>query len=268
MKIGPYVEKLNNSQGFKEFRSKYKDAFLVAGFFVLDFETGQNLHQIDYYIPSEKKVAAFTLDKKVILQILDTMSEKVPEKLDLPTNIDLEALRGILEDEMKNRNMTEQIRKIIAVIQNVKGTKMWILNCILSGMEILKAHVDDSTKTVLKMEKASVLDYVKKIPGGMGKGGVPTKMPTPSDIDKQIQQLDKLKEALIKEKGELLGQEDTKEERAEKARQIIASLINADKLRQEELEKKAKAKSSEEKGKSKDKEDSDKKKKKKKDKKD
>ena len=101
MKIQPYVEKLNTSKEYEEFQKKYNDAFLVAGFFVLDFETGQNIHQIDYYIPSDKKVAAFTLDDKVVVQLLDTVNEKVPEKLEMKTKIDLDALKGILDDEMK-----------------------------------------------------------------------------------------------------------------------------------------------------------------------
>jgi len=199
MKIQPYVEKLNSSEEYKKFQGKYKDAFLVAGFFVLDFETGKNLHQIDYYIPGEKKVAAFTLDDKVVIQILDTINEKVPEKLDIQTNIDLDALKGILEDEMKNRNITEDIKKIIAVIQTIEGKKIWVLNCVLSGMEILKAHIEDESQTVLKMEKASVMDYVKKVPGAAAMQQQP-KEPSPEDIDKQLEQLDKLKEVLKKEK--------------------------------------------------------------------
>jgi len=63
MKIQPYVEKLNTSKEYEEFQKKYNDAFLVAGFFVLDFETGQNIHQIDYYIPSDKKAR----DKKCVI---------------------------------------------------------------------------------------------------------------------------------------------------------------------------------------------------------
>jgi len=217
MKIQPYVEKLNGSEEYKKFQEKYKDAFLVAGFFVLDFETGQNLHQIDYYLPSEKKVAAFTLDDKVILQILDTMNEKVPEKLDIKTNIDLDALKGILEDEMKNRNITEEIKKIIAVIQTIEGKKMWILNCVLSGMEILKAHVDDESQTVLKMEKSSVLDYIKKMPGGAAMQQASPKEHSKENIEKQIEQLDKLKEALKKEKEEIeKGKEEKEEEKEEK----------------------------------------------------
>ena len=199
MKIQPYVEKLNTSEEYKKFQGKYKDAFLVAGFFVLDFETGNNLHQIDYYIPSQKKVAAFTLDDKVVVQILDTMNEKVPEKLDIKTNVDLDALKGILEDEMKNRNITEDIKKIIAVIQTIEGKKIWVLNCVLSGMEILKANIEDESQTVLKMEKASVMDYMKKMPGAAAMQQQP-KEPSPGDIDKQLEQLDKLKEVLKNEK--------------------------------------------------------------------
>jgi hypothetical protein len=199
MKIQPYIEKLNSSTAFKQFQEKYKDSFLVAGFFVLDFETGKNIHQIDYYIPSEKKVAAFSLDDDVVLQILNMMTDKTPEKLDIKTNIDLDALKGIIEDEMKNRSITEDIRKVIAIIQTIEGKKIWVLNCILSGMEILKAHIDDDTQTILMMEKSSVLDYIKKIPGA----AVSPKEVTKEDIDKEMEQLDKLKEVLKKEKEKM-----------------------------------------------------------------
>ena len=166
MKIKPYITKLGASKEYKTFQKKYDDAFMMAGFFILDFETGKNLHQIDYYVPSEKKIAAFTIDGGVTMQMLDMINSKIiPEKLDIKTNIDLDALHGILEDEMKNRSITEEIKKIIAILQTIEGKKVWNLNCVLSGMGILKAHVDDESQTVLKMEKASILDYIKKMPG-------------------------------------------------------------------------------------------------------
>ena len=199
MKIQPYIEKLNASEAFKKFQEEYKDAFLIAGFFILDYESGQDVHQIDYYIPSKKKVAAFTLGEEVDFKIMNMMSEKTPEKLDMKTEIDLDAIKGILEDGMKNRNITEELKKIIAVIQNIKGKKVWVLNCILSGMEILKAHIDDETKMILKMEKASVMDYMKKISPQM----MQQKEPTKEDLDKQLEKLDKLKEILKKEEVEL-----------------------------------------------------------------
>ncbi len=202
MKIQPYITKLESSKVFKNFKKEYSNAFLIAGFFVLDYETGANLHQIDYYMPTQKKVAAFTLDGEVALKVMETMNDRIPQKLVIKTKVDLDALKGILQDEMKNRNLTENIKKIIAVVQTTDGKRIWILNCILSGMEILKAHIDDESRTVLSMEKASILDYVKKIPGGRGSNAAPRPL-TKEEIDKQINQLDKIKAELEREKQKL-----------------------------------------------------------------
>jgi hypothetical protein len=209
MKLQPYIEKLNNSSEYKDFQKKYSGAFVVAGFFILDLETGNNVHQVDYYVPSKKKIAAFTLDNEITLQLLDLVGEKVPEKLDIKTKIDLDQLYGILEDEMKNRNLTDDIKKIIVVLQSVEGKKIWNLNCILSGMGILNAHVEDDSRTVLKMEKKSLTDIIKKMPAP----AVETMLPqnkeaqNPEEIKKnaeeKIKKLEELEKAIEKEKAEL-----------------------------------------------------------------
>lgn len=244
MKIKPYVDKLSNSKEYKQFSEQYKDAFLVAGFFVIDFESDRKIHQIDYYIPSKKKIAAFTLDDKLNLQILDAVNKSTPEKLDIQTKIDLEALKGILEDEMKNRGITEDIKKMIVILQTIKGQKVWNVNCVLSGMDILKAHVDDDSKTVLRMDKSSIMDYVKKMPGLAGgmqaqqmqmsqdpeEGGsqVSPQQPqtqtqtqgqqqiTSNDVEKKIQQLDKVKQLLEQKKAELEKIESAKKAKPSK----------------------------------------------------
>jgi len=205
MKIKPYVEKLEQSEEYKNFKIKYPDSFMMAGFFVLDLEGGVNVHQIDFYIPAEKKVALFTLDEGVKLDIKDMIRKdetKDPEKMDFETNIDLDALQGILMDEMKNRGISEDIKKIIAVIQNIDGKKIWNLNCVLTGMEILKSHVEDETKTVLKMDRTSVMDIMKHIPTGMmkaqeGEGDAK------GDAKKEIEQLEKLESEIEEEKKKL-----------------------------------------------------------------
>ena len=50
MKIKPYIEKLNTSKVFSNFKTKHPKAYFSAGFFVLDFQTNKHLHQIDYFI--------------------------------------------------------------------------------------------------------------------------------------------------------------------------------------------------------------------------
>jgi len=227
MKIQPYVNRLEKSKEYKSFQKEHKNAFLSAGFFVLDFEEKKNIHQLDFYVPKEKKMAAFTLDKGVKLQLLDLVNEKVPDKLDIKVKTDLDALYGILEDEMKNRSITENIKKIVAVLQNIDGKRLWNLTCILSGMEILRSHVDDETRSVLKMEKFSMMDLVKKVPGSALAQMQKTKMQMPAmknvnedgeveesapitgakpaeqKIDDQIKQIDRIEGVLEKKKEEL-----------------------------------------------------------------
>ncbi|MDP1695989.1 MAG: hypothetical protein Q8L29_03685 [archaeon] len=237
MKIKVYLDKLGNSQEYKDFTKEHSDAYLIAGFFVIDLEAGKNINQIDYYIPSKKKVAAFTLDNHVHVQILKTMNNSVPPKLDLATKIDLDAIPGILEDEMKNRSITEEIKKIVAIIQNIDGKKIWNINCVLSGMSILKAHIEDESKSVLKMEKSSILDYIQKLPmpqqagqpGGQqiqiqpqsAQSVPPQNMQvSPAAAKDQIEKLNKLEEAIEKEKARIKKEvlDEEAEESKKKAR--------------------------------------------------
>jgi len=207
MKIQPYVEQLEQSEEYKDFKIKYPNAYIIAGFFVLDFEANANIHQIDFYIPEEKKIAAFTLDEGTKLQLMEMLNKSAPEELNLKTNIDLEALKGILEDEMHNRGMSESIKKLIAVIQDVKGKKVWNVNCVLSGMEILKSHVDDESKTVLKIEKQNLMDLVKMMPKKQMMQQQPA---SGGDVKSQIQNLDKLEAEIEKEKTRLKTEMDKK----------------------------------------------------------
>lgn len=216
MKIKPYVDMLEKSKEYKDFKIKYPSSFMIAGFFVIDFEAGKNIHQIDFYVPSEKKIAAFTLDKGVTFQLLEMMtkSAKPPEKLDLNTNIDLDTLSGILTDEMRNRSMSENIIKMIAIIQSIEGKKIWNINCVLTGMEILKSHVEDESKTVLKIEKTSLIDIMKKIP----KQGLaaPT---TKKGVKEEMKKLDKLELEIEKER-EKLKQELAKPKKENSKKQL------------------------------------------------
>jgi len=216
MKIQPYFNKLSDSAQYHDFAKHNKDAFMVAGFFILDFESGKNMHQLDYYVPSKKKVAAFTLDRGVQMQMMDMLNAKSPEELDIKTKIDLDALKGILLDEMKNRSITDDIKKIIAILQMVEGKKIWNLNCVLSGMGILRAHVEDESESVLKMEKLSMMDFVKKIPASQlaqlqgkaekeedGKAEKEGKDGDEKNLAAELKKLDMIKEQIEKQEEEI-----------------------------------------------------------------
>ena len=163
MKIKPYLDKLSNSVQFKDFISKNPEAYFSAGFFVLDFSEKKNIHQIDYYLPKEKKFMTFTLDGEIEMKKQDMRDKKVPKQIEGDITLDLDVLKGIVEDEMKNQGITHKLHKIIAVIHSPEGKRIWNLNCITSDMGIIKVHVDDSDKSILKFEPVNLFDVIKKI---------------------------------------------------------------------------------------------------------
>ncbi|MBI2449890.1 hypothetical protein HYV49_06390 [Candidatus Pacearchaeota archaeon] len=163
MKVLHYLHKLESSREYKKFIEDNKDSYLCAGFFVLDYENEKDIHQVDYYVPSKKKIAALILDGGVKVQLSKETQKKKPEKLEGNAKIDLDAIKGMIEDEMKNHMLTDKILKIIAVLHNSEGKRIWNINCILNGMGLLRIHIDDETGNILKFEKVSMMDFIKKI---------------------------------------------------------------------------------------------------------
>ncbi len=163
MKIQPYIDKLKNSKEFEKFKLTNPNAYFSAGFFVLDLESGKNMHQIDYYIPKKNKIATFVLDEGIELKESEISNGKIPKEISSKIKIDLDILKGIVEDEMKNHTITNKIQKIIAIIHNSEGKLLWNLNCITTDMGIIKVHLDDDSHSVLKFERVNLFDIVRKM---------------------------------------------------------------------------------------------------------
>src|SRR3989344_2315662 len=154
MKIQPYFDKLKASKAYHDFINKNPKAYISSGFFVLDFATKKNMHQLDYYIPEKQKMQTFILDgEEVTSKEDDTINKKVPRKIDKRITLDLDILKKLIEDEMKNRTITTKLQKIIAIIQNADGKLVWNLNCITTDMGVLKVHISDSDHSILKFDK-------------------------------------------------------------------------------------------------------------------
>jgi hypothetical protein len=105
------------------------------------------------------------------------------------------------------------------------------LSCVLSGMGILNAHVEDSSRTVLKMEKKSLLDFIQKVnpqdlkmPGSKNEEESGEKVAEPSlntksdpkQVEEQIKKLDELEKAIEKEKDALKKASPLKMEKSPK----------------------------------------------------
>ena len=172
MKLSHYLKRVEESAEYQKFRQEHKKAYLSAGFFVLDYETNKHMHQIDFFIPTTKKVVTFKLEDGVSMHKSEQALKlkKKPEEIKGESNLDLEALKGIVHDEMMNRMVTQEVKKIIAVLQQEQGKKVWRLSCITGDLGIIKVNVDDEKGAVLEFEKASLFDMMKVIkPGDLPK---------------------------------------------------------------------------------------------------
>ena len=106
----------------------------------------------------------FILDgDEVTSKEAEVSNKKIPGKIESEIMLDLDILKGIVEDEMKNQTITKKIHKIIAIIQNIDGKLVWNLNCITSDMGIMKVHIDDDSHSILKFDKINVFDAIKKL---------------------------------------------------------------------------------------------------------
>lgn len=164
MKVDNYVQKLKESEKHREFVESNTEAYFSAGFFVMDYLDKNNLHQLDYYMPKEKKMATFILDgKEIVFNISEPSNQIVPEEITKTITMDLDLIKKIIEDEMKNRTITKTLHKIIAIVYSSENRLFWNVNCIASDMSVIKATLEDENRSLDKFEQVNLFDVVKKV---------------------------------------------------------------------------------------------------------
>lgn len=158
------VEEIERSDAFSKFKQKNTDAFLCAGFFVIDYEGGKNIQQLDYCI-GEEDVYTFLLSDSITLKKAEAIEGKKTNlpKIEKNINVDLDDAEKILGEKIKEEKVEKKVTKIIAVLQVYDNHQIWNLNCILEGLEIIRCHIDCKTGDILKFEKKNMMDFVKKV---------------------------------------------------------------------------------------------------------
>jgi len=164
-----YLEKLKQSEKFKEFKKEYPDAYLGAGFFILDLDEKSNdKKQIDYALP-DGKIATFDVGgKEIQYNITEKVLKKDGEKEELKeitqeSEIGFKEIGNIVKKEMKNKEIKNNLNKVIAVLQMLDKKLIWNLQCVLSDLSVLNIHIDDSTKEILKFKKFAMSDIIGKM---------------------------------------------------------------------------------------------------------
>ena len=154
------LKQIEESDAFKNFKEKNEEAYLCAGFFIIDYQAGKDQQQLDYSLKNGK-IFTFLLDKEVQFKEAETIkTEKLP-KISSSIKVDLAEVEEIVGKKLKDDKT--KINKIIAVLQKDKDKEIWNLSCMMEGFGILQVHIDAESGEVLKFEKRNMFDFVKQI---------------------------------------------------------------------------------------------------------
>ena len=153
------------SKTFRNFKEQHPTAELVAGFFILDFISNDTKNSLDY--KHKDKIFTFSLNQnnEITLtedKLIETSTHPQLTPIQPTTNIELNRLKSITEKKASEDNIHVNFNKIIAVLQNHENKQVWNLTCMLDQLQILHVLIDSNTGEIIKFEKKSLMDFIKK----------------------------------------------------------------------------------------------------------
>jgi len=156
-----YLEKLYDSEDFQKFIEENKNAYLCSCFFVIDKEKDDNKQHFDYFIPTEKKMFSFQVDKGGAQIPVENFDDKVPEKVSDNHNFDLKEIGRLISERMEKEGVKNKIQKILLSLQKVDGKEALLGTVFISALGMIKVRIDLDEMKVEEFEKKSFLDMLK-----------------------------------------------------------------------------------------------------------
>jgi len=165
MKFKEVYEKIQESKIFKNFREKNPDAEFCAGFFVMDYLSNDTKSSVDYKIG--EKIFTFDLTKDGDVLIKEDRLMDIPDvpkltKIKPEVRVELDEIKGIVGIQALDHGISAKLHKIIAVLQEYEGKQTWNLTCVFDQLIILHIIVDSETGKILKYERKSMMDLIRK----------------------------------------------------------------------------------------------------------
>lgn len=157
-----YLEKLEESDLFREFMKENPDAFLCSAFFVIDKQTSNNQTHFDFYIPEKKEMFSFKLENGIEKSPITTITE-VPEEISTEIDFRFEDIEGLLGKKIIENNITNKLQKILLSLQRKDGKDFLIGSVFVSAMALIRIDIDLAEMKVINFEKKSFFDMIKVV---------------------------------------------------------------------------------------------------------
>ena len=158
------LAKIKESKEFKEFEKEHSEAFLYAGFFIINELNQPEQRQLDFYM-GHGKVMTFSVTNDEQGNEIIVLKEEIVAKetdvapLDHVVNIDLEEVHGIVKKECEKEGMS--VNKIIAILQKLNGNQIWNITALLPSLFMLRMIVG-MDGNITERKSGSVFDIMQK----------------------------------------------------------------------------------------------------------
>jgi len=161
MNLQFYIEKLENSEIYKDFMKKNKGAYFYSGFFSVDKEGNDNQVHLDFFIPKPEGVFSFKVDgEKVVLSPITIYDEKIPEKISEKLDVDFDFYEKLIIKEIENQKIKNKVQKFLFSLQKLDKKNYLIVTCFLSSFGLVKLHLCLEDNKISHFEKKSIFDLV------------------------------------------------------------------------------------------------------------
>ncbi len=159
-------QKIESSKAFERFKQDYENAELVIGYFVLDFIGIGNQFQLDY--KTDNKIFSFSIDinNQISMkqeELIQTETKQELKSISPNINIDLNKLQEIIKNKLREEKITQELQKIIAILQIYNNEQAWNTTCIFEGLIIINIVINSQTGKIIKFEKKNLTDFIRKV---------------------------------------------------------------------------------------------------------
>ena len=162
-----YMEKLEDSEKFKEFMKKNPGAYLCSCLFILDRENSgrDNKVHFDFWIPEKKKMNSFRVDGNVEFMEVENFETKPFEKVSADYTFDIEDFEKMILERMSEEEIKGRIQKLLFSLQRLKGKDFLIVTGFLNNLGLLKVNISLDENRIISLEKKSFFDMMKIVKG-------------------------------------------------------------------------------------------------------
>ncbi len=158
-------ETITSSEVFQNFKKEFPDAEFCAGFFITDLFGNDNKKSIDFKFG--ERIFTFSINelgniKMIEDELVKNIQFPALEPVSPDIKIDLDEIEGIEKITALDKGLSSKFSKIISVLQKYENRQVWNLTCMLEGLIILHIIVDADTGEVIKFERKSMMDLIKR----------------------------------------------------------------------------------------------------------